>query len=159
MNEKETGKKPRTLARSRRALVNNGIEELFKTAGIKALLVERLLKDYALAVLNKEKTEKEAIQKFKQWQNPKVIKTLSVAAQRVLFLLQNNYNVNAILQKHSECSTALRELIHRIVDAFYNDFQKVQNKPAGAVSRNRAARLQKQQLTEKDRLFRNISLN
>lgn len=157
MSKSEANKKMK-VANPLRALVHKGVDDIFKMAEMSCLLVERLLKDYALEMVHKEDANA-ATQQFDLWRSQReFLKPLSLEGQRMLFVLRSKYKVDAIIDKFRNCTEALAALIHHIIDAFYDDFQKVQNSaPKGA--RMKSTSLKKQQTTEKGNLLRNISLN
>lgn len=157
MSKSEANKKMK-VSNPLRALVHKGVDDIFKMAEMRSLLVERLLKDYALETVHKEDADT-ATQQFDLWRSQReLLKPLSLEGQRVLFVLRSKYKVDAIISKFHKCKEVLVALIHHIIDKFYDDFQRVQNSaPKGA--RMKSTRLQKQQTTEKGNLLRNISLN
>lgn len=158
MNENESSKKTKALTNPNKTLVSKGIDDIFKRVNIQSLLVERLLKEHAVEELNKTGNTKEALQKFELWRRDYgIIGSLSLEAQRTLFLLKNKYKIEASLKNHTASSAALEEMIHHIIDTLFDAFQKAQNTPVG-IRQKKGAGLQKQK-NQKPNLLGNISLN
>lgn len=159
MSENSSNKKTEALANPLQALVNKGVDALFKAAKLpQPSHVGMSLRAYAL----EGKDSQEPLKDFNQWEGAQGSK-LSQAALKVLFLFKDKYKVDDFLRKNNN-ATAAEEIIAHITATFFEAYGKAQNSSAAIRAAKKAAQLGKQQTTrqqttEKENLFKNISLN